>query len=94
MLVSPETGTSEAVEAAARDYLDANCAHCHSPKGIEGVTSQFFLNHDNEDQFNLGICKRPGSAGEGGVDREFDIVPATRSRASSGTGPPPRTSAR
>lgn len=63
------------VEKAARDYLDINCAHCHSPHGIEGVTSQFFLNHDNEDQFNLGICKRPGSAGEGGVDREFDIVP-------------------
>jgi len=63
------------VEAAARDYLDINCAHCHSPRGIEGVTSQFFLNHDNDDEFNLGVCKRPGSAGEGGVDREFDIVP-------------------
>jgi uncharacterized repeat protein (TIGR03806 family) len=63
------------VEAAARDYLDINCAHCHSPRGIEGVTSQFFLTHDNTDQFNLGVCKRPGSAGEGGVDREFDIVP-------------------
>ncbi|MDG1483883.1 MAG: hypothetical protein P8R54_30105 [Myxococcota bacterium] len=63
------------VETAARDYLDINCAHCHSPKGVEGVTSQFFLNHDNTDAFNLGICKRPGSAGEGGVDREFDIVP-------------------
>ena len=63
------------VVAAARDYLDMNCAHCHSPRGIEGITSQFFLNHDNEDEFNLGICKRPGSAGEGGEDREFDIVP-------------------
>lgn len=63
------------VVTAARDYLDINCAHCHSPKGIEGVTSQFFLNHDNTDQFNLGICKRPGSAGEGGKNREFDIVP-------------------
>lgn len=60
---------------AARDYLDTNCAHCHSPRGIEGVTSQFFLNYDNTDTFNLGICKRPGSAGEGGEGREFDIIP-------------------
>jgi uncharacterized repeat protein (TIGR03806 family) len=67
--------SSAEVEAAARDYLDINCAHCHSPRGVEGVTSQFFLNHDNEDTFNLGICKRPGSAGEGGKNREFDIVP-------------------
>ena len=67
--------TSAEVVVAARDYLDINCAHCHSPRGIEGVTSQFFLNHDNEDDFNLGICKRPGSAGEGGKNREFDIVP-------------------
>ncbi|MEL6345768.1 MAG: SO2930 family diheme c-type cytochrome [Myxococcota bacterium] len=67
--------TSEQVVHAARDYLDINCAHCHSPKGVEGVTSQFFLNYDNTDEFNLGICKRPGSAGEGGENREFDIIP-------------------
>jgi len=65
----------EDVDTATRDYLDVNCAHCHSPTGIEGITSQFFLNHDNEDEFNLGICKRPGSAGEGGKDRVYDIVP-------------------
>ncbi len=67
--------SSEEVALAARDYLHVNCAHCHSPNGIEGVTSQFFLNEDNEDPFHLGVCKRPGSAGEGGEDREFDIVP-------------------
>lgn len=67
--------SSAEVVTATRDYLDINCAHCHSPRGIEGVTSQFFLNHDNTDPFNLGICKRPGSAGEGGENREFDIVP-------------------
>ena len=63
------------VDAAARDYLHVNCAHCHSPSGIEGVTSQFFLNWDQTDPFHMGVCKRPGSAGEGGEDREFDIVP-------------------
>jgi len=67
--------TVEEVELAARDYLHVNCAHCHSPSGIEGVTSQFFLNYDHTDPFHLGVCKRPGSAGEGGEDREFDIVP-------------------
>jgi len=67
--------SSEEVVIAARDYLHVNCAHCHSPRGIEGITSQFFLNWDNDDPFHLGICKRPGSAGEGGEDRYFDIVP-------------------
>ena len=66
---------SDEVSRAARDYLHVNCAHCHSPSGIEGVTSQFFLNWDHTDPFHLGVCKRPGSAGEGGEDREFDIVP-------------------
>lgn len=63
------------VAAAARDYLHVNCAHCHSPRGIEGVTSQFFLHYAETDAFHLGVCKRPGSAGEGGQDREFDVVP-------------------
>jgi len=67
--------TPEEVDVAARDYLHVNCAHCHSPLGIEGVTSQFFLDRATTDPFHLGVCKRPGSAGEGGEDREFDIVP-------------------
>ena len=63
------------LETASRDYLDINCAHCHNPNGVQGITSQLFLNVDNDDDFRLGICKRPGSAGHGGLDREFDIVP-------------------
>lgn len=70
-----DTLTGDALDRAARDYLHVNCAHCHSPLGIEGVTSQFFLDRYTTDPFNLGVCKRPGSAGEGGEDREFDIVP-------------------
>lgn len=58
----------------ARTYLDINCAHCHNPKGTAGITSQLFLNFDNTSVFNLGECKRPGSAGAG-VGGEFDIVP-------------------
>jgi len=63
------------IESAARDYLDINCAHCHSPNGIEGETSQLFLNYDNDDAFHLGVCKPPGSAGQGAQDRDYDIVP-------------------
>lgn len=66
---------AEDVARAARDYLDINCAHCHDPLGPQGVTSQLFLNHDNEDLFRLGVCKRPGSAGEGTGGLTYDIVP-------------------
>lgn len=65
----------EELERAARDYLDVNCAHCHNPSGVQGQTSQLFLNHDNDDAFRLGLCKRPGSAGEGTGGLTFDLVP-------------------
>jgi uncharacterized repeat protein (TIGR03806 family) len=66
-----------ALDAAARAYLDINCAHCHNPQGIQGATSQLFLNHDNTDLFHLGACKRPGSAGAGNGGLVFDIVPGS-----------------
>lgn len=63
------------VSRAARDYLDINCAHCHNPRAVQGVTSQLYLNADNTDEFRLGICKEPGSAGSGAGGRRFDVVP-------------------
>ncbi len=63
------------IESAARDYLDVNCAHCHNPRGVQGITSQLFLNHSNDDEFSLGVCKRPGSAGAGTGGFDHDIVP-------------------
>lgn len=66
----------EDIERAARDYLDINCAHCHSPTGVQGITSQLFLNHDNNDQFRLGVCKKPGSAGNATGGHDYDIVPS------------------
>ncbi|PRP93223.1 hypothetical protein ENSA5_44000 [Enhygromyxa salina] len=65
----------ETITRAARDYLDINCAYCHNPSGVNGISSQLFLNWDNTDEFHLGFCKKPGSAGKGGENREFDIVP-------------------
>ncbi len=65
----------EQLDESARDYLDINCAHCHNPEGVNGISSQLFLNHDNLDSFNLGTCKKPGSAGEGTGGFAYDIVP-------------------
>ncbi|MCA9610756.1 MAG: hypothetical protein KC619_34410, partial [Myxococcales bacterium] len=63
------------LDFAARSYLDINCAHCHDPMGSNGITSQLFLNHDNPEMFNLGVCKRPGSAGAGTGGLTYDLVP-------------------
>ncbi|MBX3269516.1 MAG: hypothetical protein KF729_04615 [Sandaracinaceae bacterium] len=63
------------LDFAARSYLDINCAHCHDPRGTQGVTSQLFLHHDSTSAFNLGVCKRPGSAGAGTGGLTYDLVP-------------------
>ena len=63
------------LDEAARTYLDVNCAHCHNPNGVQGITSQLFLNYESEDLFRLGYCKRPGSAGSGTGGHTYDIVP-------------------
>jgi uncharacterized repeat protein (TIGR03806 family) len=64
------------LDSRARAYLAINCGHCHNPKATAGVTSQLFLNVENDSAFNLGKCKRPGSAG-GNVGGTFDIVPGS-----------------
>jgi uncharacterized repeat protein (TIGR03806 family) len=74
-LADPSALSSEQLDESARDYLDINCAHCHNPQGVNGVSSQLFLNHDNTEDFNLGICKKPGSAGEGTGGFVYDILP-------------------
>jgi uncharacterized repeat protein (TIGR03806 family) len=68
---------AEDVDRAARSYLDIGCAHCHNPHGVQGVTSQLFLDQANADPFRLGVCKRPGSAGSGTGGFTFDIVPGS-----------------
>lgn len=66
----------EAVDIAlrARAYLDANCAHCHSP-GHPADTSGLFLNWEETEPAHLGINKRPVAAGKGTGDLTFDVVP-------------------
>lgn len=58
----------------ARAYLDINCGHCHNAKG-PAYTSGLYLNWENENPENLGICKTPVAAGKATGNRYFDIVP-------------------
>lgn len=73
----PADGT---LEERARTFLDVNCAHCHRREATAGDTSQLFLDLANADRFNLGECKRPGSAGNE-VGGTFDIVPGDHTRS-------------
>ena len=62
------------VAMAARGYLEANCAHCHNPRGAAS-NSGLYLGWDVTDPVQLGVGKRPVAAGRGAGNLEFDIVP-------------------
>lgn len=80
-------GSPTDVEARTRAYLEANCAHCHTPRGVAKSTR---LNLDQWIRANdggaavvtprpvnrdYGICKSPVASGRGTGDRLYDIVP-------------------
>lgn len=67
----PSTGT---LDDRARAYLESNCAHCHSPTGFAFNTG-LFLSTLETNPVNLGICKKPVAAGQGGGGLVYDIVP-------------------
>ena len=79
--VDISTLDASTLDAAARDYLDINCAHCHNPRASEGVSSQLFLDRGTTDPFDLGVCKRPGSAGGGTGGLTYDIVPGDHTQS-------------
>ena len=60
--------------AAARGYLDANCAHCHNPQG-SASNSGLDLRWEQQSPVAIGIGKRPVAAGRGSGGLEFDIKP-------------------
>ncbi|WP_374283439.1 SO2930 family diheme c-type cytochrome [Novosphingobium sp.] len=62
------------VAMAARGYLEANCAHCHNPRGAAS-NSGLYLGWDVTDPVQLGVGKRPVAAGRGAGNLEFDVVP-------------------
>lgn len=60
--------------AAARGYLDANCAHCHNPGG-SASNSGLDLRWEQSDPVKIGTMKRPVAAGRGSGGLEFDVLP-------------------
>ena len=61
-------------EAAARGYLEVNCAHCHRP-GAMASNSGLDLRWEQAGATALGIGKRPVAAGRGSGGLSFGIVP-------------------
>ncbi len=62
------------IDTRARAYLEANCGHCHNPQG-PAYTSGLYLNIENANIENMGVCKTPVAAGKAAGDFFFDIVP-------------------
>jgi len=69
-----EARKEASAQAAARAYLDANCAHCHRP-GATASNSGLDLRWEQDDPHSYGILKRPVAAGRGAGGFEFSIVP-------------------
>lgn len=62
------------IDARARAWLDANCAHCHRRDG-PASNSGLYLTWEEPYGPALGINKRPVAAGRGSGGRLFDIRP-------------------
>jgi len=67
------------VSDRARAYLEANCAHCHSPRGDVASKTLFldFAHTDpaTQESSNWGVCKLPTSAGGATCGHTYDVVP-------------------
>ena len=68
-----DVSSARDLDARARAYLDANCSHCHNPKG-PADTSGLNLEPDALGPA-LGLCKVAIAAGDGAGGRPYDIVP-------------------
>lgn len=71
---------SAPVGERALAYLDANCAHCHNPKGAAS-NSGLYLEYERKVSLARGLSKRPVAAGKAAADFEFDIAPGDPDRS-------------
>ena len=69
-----EKRAAVSASAAARGYLEVNCAHCHRPQA-SASNSGLDLRWEQQDRTALGIMKRPVAAGRGAGSLLFDVVP-------------------
>ncbi|ROT94942.1 hypothetical protein EB810_07290 [Altererythrobacter sp. FM1] len=69
-----EDRATVSVAAAARGYLEANCAHCHRP-GATASNSGLDLRWEQSDPHAIGIMKHPVAAGRGAGNLLYDVVP-------------------
>jgi len=68
------------LDARARAYLDANCAHCHSPTG-EAYSTGLDLSWDQHEPVKYGIDKLPTAAGPATRGYKYAIVPSRPDRS-------------
>ena len=69
-----EARDKASTSAAARAYLDVNCAHCHRPNA-SASNSGLDLRWEQQDRAVLGVMKRPVAAGRGAGPHLFAVVP-------------------
>jgi uncharacterized repeat protein (TIGR03806 family) len=74
------TDETASLDARARAYLDANCAHCHSNVG-PADTSGLDLRPSVPLGPAYGSCKSPIAAGAGSGGRPYDIAPGQPERS-------------